>query len=485
MKRFIGIVLALVIALSCVLPAFAQSRHNPETCTDVPVLVIRGMDFGGLYTDVESEENRQPAIRADAKKIIIYAVKGILLSILNFSLDPFVESAADIAGSVFEYIKMEPDGTSKHETGAIEYPLAAENYEGFVNGVDSEYGMIRAMIEEIGDHAYYFNYDWRIDPYVVADGINETVERMLEETGHDKVNIACCSMGGIMTLAYLTEYGYEDVNRVCFMSSTFCGAQVCSDLLSGQLEIGSDTLYNIADNGTEDIKFVNYLMTGLKYMGAFKAVSLIANAFTEEYVDMVNERVLVPVFGCNLTFWAILQPEDRQGAIDFIMNGKPENYPELYTKIQALWAMVDGRNELLNEMIENGVQVAVVAHYDSPMIPVYASAGMNGDGILETYQMSGYATVAPYGETLGDDYIAENPEYLSPDRVVDLSTAILPEYTYIIKGAPHVAGSYGTDYSDFFVWLMTYDGEDFYAGVNPEYPRFMLSDGEQTLAKFE
>ncbi len=484
MKKFIGIILALVIAFSCITPAFAQGQHNPETCTDVPVLVIRGMDFGGLYTDVGTE-NQEPAIRADAKDIIVFAFRGIFKAILNMNFDPIVESIADIAGSIFEYIKMDTDGTSKHNTGAIPYPLAAENYENLRNGIDSEYGMVRAMIEEIGDHAYYFNYDWRMDPFVVADDINATVERMIAETGHDKVNIACCSMGGVMTIAYLTEYGYEDVNRVCFMSSTFCGAQVCSDLLSGQLEIGADTLYNTADAGTEDIAFVNYMMKGMKYLGIFKAVSLLAGAFTNEYIDMVNERVLVPVFGCNLTFWAILQPEDRQGAIDFIMNGKPENYPELYTKIQALWDMVDGRNALLDEMIENGVQVAVVAHYDAPMIPVYASAGMNGDGILETYQMSGYATVAPYGETLGDDYVAENPEYLSPDRVVDLSTAILPEYTYIIKGAPHVAGSYDTEYSDFFVWLMTYDGEDFYAGVNPDYPRFMLSDDEQTLSKFE
>ena len=49
-----------------------------------------------------------------------------------------------------------------------------------------------AVIEEIGDHAYYFNYDWRIDPFVVADEINATVERMVAETGHDKINIACC-----------------------------------------------------------------------------------------------------------------------------------------------------------------------------------------------------------------------------------------------------------------------------------------------------
>ncbi|MBR2868720.1 MAG: hypothetical protein IKB88_06630 [Clostridia bacterium] len=483
MKRLTGIVLALVIALSAVLPVFAQAEHNPATCTDVPVLVVRGMDFGGLYTDVGTEK-QEAAIRVEAKAIVGAVFKGLFGSALTLSLDPTMKAVANLVSGIFEYIKMNPDGTSKHNTSAIEYPLAAQNYEAFCNGIDSEYGMIHSMIDEVGDHAYYFNYDWRIDPFVVADDINETVERMVKETGHDKINIACCSMGGVMTLAYLTEYGYDRVNRICFMSSTFCGGQVASDLLAGQLEIGDDTLFNIAYDATKDIPVVGFLMKALKFVGAFKLVSGLAGKITSKYLEPVNDEVLYPVFGGTLTFWALVQPEDRQPAIDFILKGKPESHPELYKKIQALWAMMDGRNELLYEMLDNGVQIAVVAHYDTPLIPVYEGASMNGDGILETYEMSGYATVAPYGKTLGDDYVAENPEYLSPDRVVDLSTAILPDHTYIIKGAPHVGGTYGTDYADFFVWLMTNDGEEFYAGVNPDYPRFMLSDDSQTLTAF-
>ena len=56
-------------------------------------------------------------------------------------------------------------------------------------------------------------------------------------------------------------------------------------------------------------------------------------------------------------------------------------------------------------------------------------------------------------------------------------------YTYIIKGAPHVSASYGTDYSNFFLWLATCDG-DFYAGVNEDYPQFMLSGVDQHLSKW-
>ena len=70
---------------------------------------------------------------------------------------------------------------------------------------------------------------------------------------------------------------------------------------------------------------------------------------------------------------------------------------------------LDSIAETMKKCVDMGVEIAVVAHYDTPLIPVYENAGFNGDNILETYQMSGYATVAPYGETLGDDYIAENP----------------------------------------------------------------------------
>lgn len=166
MKKLIGIILALVIAVSAVLPVFAQAEHNPETCTDVPVLVIRGMDFGGLYTDVGTE-NQAPAMQVEAKPIVAAVFKGLFGSALTLSLDPTVAAIVEVAGNIFEYIKMNPDGTSKHNTGAIEYPLAAENYVALCNGIDSEYGMIRSMIEEIGDHAYYFNYDWRIDPLLL------------------------------------------------------------------------------------------------------------------------------------------------------------------------------------------------------------------------------------------------------------------------------------------------------------------------------
>ena len=379
---------------------------------------------------------------------------------------------------------MDQNGDSLYNVSVPKYTQSADNYENLRDGTDFEYGIVRTCIETLGNgHTYYINYDWRLDPFVVADDINSAVESAIQNTGHKKVNIICCSMGGIMTIAYLNKYGYDKVNRCLFMSSTFCGAQVASDALTGKIDIDAENLcnylkYTVSGNGA-----LSFLIDAVYKLKIFDGLTLLTDYILDNYKDRVFERVAIPVFGHMLPMWGLVQSEDYEDALNYVFGGREKADPAFLAKTDALQKMMTDKTDLIQEMIDNGVEIAVVAHYGLPVVPVYENSHFNGDTILETYQMSGYATVAPYGETLGDDYVAEKPELLSPDRTVDLSTALFPEYTYIIKGAPHVGGSYGTDYSNFIVWLLTYDGE-FYAGASEDYPQFMLSDSEQNLSKF-
>ncbi len=487
MKKTVSIILALSMILALFVPAFAENEdvsvHNPSECKNVPVIVVRGMDFGGLYVDCGTE-NEKPAINTDAGMIVKGVFKAIGKGIAKFSFDGIIDGVADLATDIFVNLSMDENGDSLYNVSVPEYPESADNYENLRNGEGFEYGIVRTCIETFGEgHTYYVNYDWRLDPYVVADDINAAVETAVRNTGHDKVNIVCCSMGGLMTVAYLTEYGYEKVNRCLFMSSTFCGAQVASDLLCGKVDIAPENLYNLLKNLTSDQKILSFMIDAVDYVGGFDAITNLTDRIFDNYKDEIFADVIKPVFGKMLTLWGLAQPEDYDAAINYMFGGRTKENETFLNRADALQKMMNGRTALINEMIENGVEIAVVAHYDTPVVPVYENAHFNGDGTLETYQMSGYATVAPYGKTLGDDYVASNPEYLSPDRVVDLSTALFPEYTYIIKGAPHVAGSYGTDYADFIVWLLSYDGK-FYAGADERYPQFMVSDGSQKLEKF-
>lgn len=483
MKKFISLLLTAAMLMSFAVPAFASDEHNPAECENVPVVIVRGMDFGGLYLDYGTE-NQQAAINTDAGMIIKGALKAIGSGIINFSFDAVIDGVADLACDIFKYLSIDENGDSVYNVSVPKYPESADNYETLCSGQQSEYGMVRACIETFGEgHTYYVNYDWRLDPFAVSDDINAAVEAAIENTGHEKVNLVCCSMGGLMTVAYLTEYGYEKINRCLFMSSTFCGAQVASDLLTGKVDITAENLYNTVSYYTSDNNVLSFLIDALYNIGFFNGLTKITDFLLDNYKDEIYDEVITPIFGRMLSLWGLVQPEDYELAIEYMLGGRTEENAAFLERADALQAMMAGRTELINEMIDSGVEIAVVAHYGTPVVPVYENAHFNGDSTLETYQMSGYATVAPYGKTLGDDYVAENPEYLSPDNTVDLSTALFPEYTYIIKGAPHVSGSYGTEYSDFFIWLLSYDGE-FYAGVNTDYPQFMVSDSSENLSKF-
>ena len=480
MKNIISIILTVSLLLGICIPAFAQEKTE---CSDVPVIIIRGMDFAGLYHDYGTE-NERPVLEVDAMEIVKTIGKALGKLIFTFNADEAMNVILDYAHELLKGFSVDNLGNSVYDLGQPKYPLSADNYDNLCDGVDFEFGMVRRCIEEFGDgHTYYINYDWRMNPFDVADDINAAVQTAIGTTGHDKVNIVCASMGGIMTVAYLTEYGYENVNRCLFMSSTFCGAQIASDLLTGKIEITAENLFNYIINLVGDNKIISFLLNELNDFGIFHLLTRVTDFIVENYADDIYEKVINPVFGHTLTLWGLVQSEDYDDAVEFMFGDNLEENTEFLKITDSLQDMMANRTQLLNEMIDNGVEIAVVSHYNLPLVPVYKNADFNGDSILETYQMSGYATVANYGETLGDDYVPQNPKYLSPDRVVDLSTALFPEYTYIIKNAPHVGCTYGTDYSDFLVWLLTYDGE-FYAGASEKYPQFMVSGADQSLRPF-
>ncbi len=502
MKKLLSVFLAIALMLSFVTPAFAyqgmrtadtaaqaEEAHDPATCTDCPVVIVRGMDMMGLYID-KGTENERNALEFDLGDLLSMLYKGISGAVKSKDIDPLFQAIIDYATNLLDGFSMKENGESKYNVSVEKYPESAEKAPEIWEDYDSEYerGMARICAENLpADHTYFFTYDWRLDPYEVADDIAATVDRAIAESGHDKVSIACASMGGIMTVAYLTKYGYGKVDRCIFMSSTFCGAQVASDVLTGKIALKADTMYNyfsglLADATGSNVAAAVFMKT-LNSVGAFKLLQKITDYIVDNYRDEVYERVLIPDFAYMPVLWGLVQPQDYDDAVDFVFGDSAADHADFLAYGERLQRMMSNRTALIENMIRDGVKVAIISGYGKPLAPLYESADFTGDGVLETYQMSGYATVARYGATLGDDYAPENEKYLSPDRCVDLSTALFPKYTYMIKDAPHVAASYGTDYGSFFLWLMTCDG-DIRPGANEDYPQFMRSGTDQHLSKW-
>ena len=194
MKKIISIFLVISFLFTFSLPAFANETHDAFACDNVPVIVVRGMDFGGLYLDCGTE-NEQPALSVDAGVIIKGLLKSVAAGIFNLSFDAVIDGIADVAGEIFKNFTMDQNGDSLYNVSVPKYTQSADNYENLRDGTDFEYGIVRTCIETLGNgHTYYINYDWRLDPFVVADDINSAVESAIQNTGHKKVNIICCSM---------------------------------------------------------------------------------------------------------------------------------------------------------------------------------------------------------------------------------------------------------------------------------------------------
>lgn len=485
MKKLLSLILSIVLIFTVTVPALAASSQ--EVTEHDPVVLVRGMDFGNVMLDPGTDEQRKAVDFSVSTIFSAVAESSIITRTIKGGKDGAIDALIDIAYSLLKYNSMGENGDPVYNTGMIKYNESVDYFEDGFEGTNNEMGMLRAFSEQFeGDHIYYVNYDWRIDPYLVADEINAAVELAVQTTGHQKVSIACTSMGGIMTVAYLSKYGYEHIGRCLFLSSTFCGSQIIADVLNGRVEITAERLYEWLCNFSYGNSALQTLLSFVYKIGLFDALTKVTDYILINRKDDVYEKVLKPIFVYSPCIWGLIPDrENYESAINYIFGSRENVNPTFLKRIDALQDMMDNRTALLNEMVENGVRVNVVSNYGAPLIPVYESADWTGDRILEAHNTSGFATVAKFGETLDDSYNAKNPSLVSPDGCVDLSTAVLPEYTYMIKNAPHVASSYGTEYLDFVIFLLT-DTGDCKAGSNEKYPQFMISDwNEQTLAQFD
>lgn len=489
MKRIISLILALMLLTGAVaLPTSASASIQPaaaakEEYDGYPFILVRGMEISLLTYKLGTEEERLAFPGINAGELIFTLLKAIAVGIVHWDIDYFTEDVLVYVDKLLGLLACNKDGTSKYDVSVREYPLALSNYPDFVNGLtdDNEWGILKAACEKYGSkNVYYYMYDWRLDPFMHADKINEMVKHALRDSGKDKVNIVCASMGGIMTESYLYKYGHEDVNRVIFLSSTFCGTYVTTDLFAGKAVIEPDALYNFVYQKLGGSNVVlGLLYKGMNKIGSFERIANLGNKLIEKLKDKVYDDFLSPVFGTMPSLWALCLPDGYKEDIEFMFGGKEDEYAELIALSEEYQKMAAARSEFLQE--DDDFFFEVVASYGTANIPIYLRGGENGDGTLESGPMLGFAKVARIGQTLGDGYEGNR---ISPDGICDLSNALYPETTWAISGSPHVACHYGTDYSEFVFWILSNEGR-VTVDSNPKYPQFMKSSENMELELYK
>lgn len=467
LKTLFSVILSLSLAFTLLVPAFAADECD---CGIAPVIQVRGVGetlYDGNGNLVFSPENIVGGI--------LPIIPNLAEFVLTGSTDVLVGGLAKAVNSIFGPVKYDNNLYRPQTVTVNNY--TSDPTETYITtpeeaSVGSEYTLAYMLSEELGaGHSYLFIYDWTANPFDIADDLNQFIQEVKEKSGHDKVSICAESMGGSITNTYLAVYGYGDLQNLVMSNSAFNGLEMLGQLFIGNPEIDGDALARLISQSIRGNAEYGSL---LAYIPIFDPIVKMANDLFESAGEQIYKEILIPIFGYIPAFWCFIPEEHYLEAMDFMLK---DAGPELINFVQTYYDLVVSKtDERVAELVESDeVNYFNVSNYNRYIAPVTPSAKWNSDGVIETYNTSGFATVADMGKNLGDDYVQAaytDKNMISPDNVVDASTCQAPMQTWFIKNLGHI--SYGTDdgTGEFYIWLLSAN-EQYTVESNEAYPQFL------------
>ncbi len=488
MKKILSVALALIMLVSLFVPAVYAIPHN--NTTDCPTLYFRGNgetiydeDGNAVYDfDVDSD-----TIKSIAKTVLPSFTKGYLTG--NF--DEYYKVFGEEMTKLYDRCLLDNNGNPRYGTG-ISDDLKALIEKRKVTDYKNSNG------QYLFD-AYTLPYDWRLDPLATADIIDEFIDCILETTGAKKVNLMSKCLGGNLILAYIAKYGTEKINGIGFGSTVAFGQDLASEVYSGHVDFDSETITRFAkDKFASDLlsnldSVVSEFITDTLELANISGAGDVATNATMKLLINRLYKGLIPVlvtttYGTWPGYWSMVTADRYQEAKTFVFGDenseKYQTYAGLIAKLDNYDTLVRQHiPELLTKAKDNGVKICIVSKYGFQMPPITDLKDEQGDVWVSAKYSSLGATVSKAGSTLSDDYIAERTalgyaDYISPDKQIDASTCVLPEYTWFIKNAVH--NEWTKEENSLMTYVFNYDGQ---ATVNDidGASRFMVYDRENDV----
>lgn len=480
MKKIIAVILSLVMAFAICTPAFAVTENAGADYDGYPVVIVRGIDFGGLV----NLDDGTKAMQIKPGPIINMILEVVLGKFVEEKDGVLTDAALDLVWDIMGPIASNPDGSSMDENvGMKQYYGSVDEFSELDKEFFLESGegnLALTLIDRIGaENVYYFTYDWRKSPEKIAGELDAFIGMVKEKSGKDKVHIAALSMGGMVTTAYMYYYGTQAIDSAAYLSGAQNGTYVCGDALNGRIVFTPDTLEDALLNliGDDALNFMTwFLLLIARAFGVTDVLCDFLNGFVEDTSEAAYNGGLRDVLGTAVGMWALCPDDDFASGVDFIFNGTGDKYSGVLSQLDEVEEFVCSTEETLENAYNDGVKLVFTSNYNQPLIPIYPRAVLNSDSTLESELTSNFATIANFGETLDADYIAaRDPEFISADKVIDASTCLFPEITWFIKDADHVAFKYGTEFSHFAVDLILSEEQPTVANMT-DYQRFMVTD---------
>lgn len=462
MKKLLSVLLALCLVFGVAAPAVYAADDDCD-CGVNPIIYVAALGSASVYADYGTE-NERVLFRPDTTALIGEAVTALAPAagdLAKGDIDSFGDALIDFVYTAFGDLELDGNGDSKENVYAV-YNVPE----------DGKHGL---------DESFYFNYDFRLDPYEHADRLNDCIEQIKELTGHDKVQIRASSMGGVVTMAYLERYGTEDIETIIFQCCPIKGTAVAGDLFNGNLVIDKNALINYALDAVPNLEmdFVQgiliVLVNALNELGIWDAAIKMVDEIIPLFKDKIFDEALIPIFGSMPGIWSFVPDEFYESAKEFMITDEVAQ-AGLVAKIDAYhYNVQNNAAEILQEAYET-VKIYNVVGYNVQRTPLVPSFMNTSDGTVDTKYASVGAICADYRTSFGADYVQnvdDGHNHISGDYAIDASTCALPESTWFVKDMLHSTTHDG--HGEMYRWMFTSE-EQQTVYSNPAYPQFLQNN---------
>lgn len=466
-KRVISLILcaAMLASVGAVGATAATKTDCGGNCDRSPVIILPGINHSP--THLYNEDNT-PYLDADGNHVggtlLILELSKLwgtlpkliasLLATLTLQIPIGLEDAAyETASAAFWVQECDNDGNHVNnlQTQRWNHPIS----EMTEDDKDWLYRMIplQAVENEIGgDHIYMFTFNLVGDPMQSAKELDEYIDMVMEQTGHDKVTLLPVSLGGTILTAYLDAYGHGKVDEIVNAVACLDGTDIVADMMDRKWNLTDEYLYHefvppiLGDDAT-----LGYLINCVLHIIPKAGVEAILTGAISAILDKM-------MINCP-QIWAMVPSYRYDALAERYLNNAPEKAKLKEKTDRFQQARLNLKQNIL-DAVADGVKVNTIAganlafgEQDYAFFGIVASAhDYNTDGIINLASTTLGATGAPAGKTLNDipykqgnygTIYCNDPKHnhVSPDNKVDVSTAILPENTWIFLDQHHEVGN--------------------------------------------
>lgn len=490
-----------VLKIMCVMLAFvlvfAQSSIAFAKNKVTPVILVHGVGSNPVYENVFTENESEIKTLGlgeitdllTADNVLSEAVK-LLTDYQNCDFNALCTALGNyVQGNPFN---LDKDGNPLAGQGVNNYwetPMSM--HKDFWKSADiSERGLIRQICKVNGSkNVYAFNYDWRVDARQSAKQLNKMIKAVKKRTGAKKVALVGCSFGGAVLSAYMDAYKKQnDVTRYLFVNPAINGVDV-TRMYAGDIKITKKGVLKYLNGmqGANPGSTQETIMKVVKAVGDVR-VAVAAENFAKISKSEKNKRILVqkvikPWFGNVVGLWECIPYDVFNSAVKYCSSvGMLDKNSGVYKKIKAYHKVQGHFRKNVKYVKKHGAQVAIVANYGEPGIPVTSKANNHIDGLIDTKRASGGAIVANYGKKLKGKNA--KGKYVSPDKVINAKTCVTPNSTWFIKDIQHMQFRIGTKATKFIANLACGKVKYNIKAVKKKYKysQFIQADKDQNLS---